>query len=60
MKKTILLILVYYAHASYAQLGGFVDDDIELGGDIFSDFSEEITEKEMAEDERFYRLWKIF
>ena len=45
---------------SYAQLGGFVDDDIELGGDIFSDFSEDITEKEMAEDERFYRYGRFF
>jgi len=60
MKKTIILLLILIGQSSYAQLGGFVDDDIELGGDIFSDFSEDITEKEMAEDERFYRYGRFF
>ena len=53
MKKTTIILLFIFSQLALAQVGGFVDDDIELGGDIFSDFSEDITEKEMARTRGF-------
>ena len=60
MKKLILSLLFLINSPVMAQMGDFMDDDIELGSDIFSDFSEDITQKEMAEDERFYRYGRFF
>ena len=36
------------------------DDDLNLGGDIFTDFSEELDEAHMVEEERFYRYGRFF
>ena len=36
------------------------DDDLNVGGDIFSDFNEDIDSTRMAEDERFYRYGRFF
>ena len=60
MKELILSLLFLINSPVMAQMGDFMDDDIELGSDIFSDFSEDITQKEMAEDERFYRYGRFF
>ena len=60
MKKLFLTLLFLINSPVMAQMGDFMDDDIELGSDIFSDFSEDITQKEMAEDERFYRYGRFF
>lgn len=35
-------------------------DDLNIGGDIFSDFNEELEDKRMMEDERFYRYGRFF
>ena len=48
----------------FAQGGESIDnidsDDLNIGGDIFTDFSEEIVGAQMAEDERFYRFGRFF
>lgn len=36
------------------------EDDLNIGGDIFSDFNEDIESTQMAEDERFYRYGRFF
>lgn len=38
----------------------FGDDDLDIGGDIFSDFNEELEDTNMMEDERFYRYGRFF
>lgn len=36
------------------------DDDLNVGGDIFTDFSEDIENAKVVEDERFYRYGRFF
>lgn len=36
------------------------DDDLNIGGDIFSDFSEDIESQQIAEDERYFRYGRFF
>lgn len=36
------------------------DDDLNVGGDIFSDFNEDVESAKVAEDERFYRYGRFF
>jgi hypothetical protein len=36
------------------------DDDLSVGGDIFTDFSEDVENARVAEDERFYRYGRFF
>lgn len=36
------------------------EDNLNVGGDIFSDFNEDIESTQMAEDERFYRYGRFF
>ncbi len=36
------------------------DDDLNIGGDIFTDFSEDVENAKMVEDERFYRYGRFF
>lgn len=36
------------------------DDDLNIGGDIFSDFNEDIDDAKLVEDERFYRYGRFF
>jgi hypothetical protein len=35
------------------------DDDLNIGGDIFTDFSEDIEDAKVTEDERFYRFGRF-
>ena len=66
--KTILpLLLLLSVSASHAQFGGELsnpfnggDDDLEIGGDIFSDFNEDLDTNKVLEDERFYRYGRFF
>ena len=57
LKIIFLSILFAFSTSGFSQI---MDEDLELGSDIFSDFSEDITEKEMSEDERFYRYGRFF
>lgn len=36
------------------------DDDLNIGGDIFTDFSEDLENAKVVEDERFYRFGRFF
>ncbi len=36
------------------------DDDLNVGGDIFNDFNEEVEDAKLVEDERFYRYGRFF
>lgn len=36
------------------------DDDLNVGGDIFTDFNEDIESAKLVEDERFYRYGRFF
>ncbi|MCO4793507.1 MAG: hypothetical protein KC493_07340 [Bacteriovoracaceae bacterium] len=41
-------------------LNNIEDDDLNIGGDIFSDFNESLDEAQVVEDERFYRYGRFF
>ena len=69
MKKIFVVLLlslfVTYPSDSYSQEAAndiFTadDDDLNVGGDIFTDFNEDIESTKMAEDERFYRYGRFF
>jgi hypothetical protein len=36
------------------------DDDLNVGGDIFNDFNEDVENAKLVEDERFYRYGRFF
>jgi len=36
------------------------DDDLNVGGDIFTDFNEDVENAKLVEDERFYRYGRFF
>ncbi|MEH0861352.1 hypothetical protein [Halobacteriovorax sp. DPLXC-1] len=36
------------------------DDDLNIGGDIFSDFNEDLQEQQIYEDERYYKYGRFF
>lgn len=67
----ILLLLSFILSLSlgvpqkvYAQDGNDIfaadDDDLNIGGDIFTDFNEELENSKVVEDERFYRFGRFF
>tara|TARA_Y100000782_G_scaffold21482_1_gene23305 strand:+ start:76282 stop:77103 length:822 start_codon:yes stop_codon:yes gene_type:complete len=70
IKKIFLLpffaSLLLLPSLAQAQVGVAVDpfaveeDDLNIGGDIFSDFNEDIESAQIAEDERFYRYGRFF
>jgi len=66
MKKKQLYILIFLCLSlgskAFAQMqGGFDDvDDLNVGGDIFSDFNEDLEASQVMEDERFYRYSRFF
>ena len=37
-----------------------MEDDFNVGGDIFSDFNEDLESSQVMEDERFYRYSRFF
>lgn len=58
-------LLTLHAPLIYAQEGGndiFAadDDDLNIGGDIFTDFNEDVENTKLVEDERFYRYGRFF
>lgn len=69
MKKcwAILIILFVFnltPKISWAQDGNDIfaadDDDLNVGGDIFTDFNEDMENAKVIEDERFYRFGRFF
>jgi len=63
-KLALLLILAIMSLGSFAQSNDQVmqelDDDTLSGGDIFSDFNEDLESSQVLEDERFYRYGRFF
>lgn len=59
MKKLWICLLLSFvtfsASAQFSPRDFETDDDLELGGDIFSDFNEDLEAAQVMEDERFYR-----
>jgi hypothetical protein len=74
MKKTLFLNIFFalllianlgvpnLAHGQEAANDIFAadDDDLNVGGDIFTDFSEDVESAKVVEDERFYRYGRFF
>lgn len=62
MYKIIFLLLISLTQlSSFAQAGMIgADDDPNVGGDIFSDFNEDLEESQIYEDERYYKYGRFF
>ena len=62
ISKAIVAITVLYSLTAQAQFdaGNFGDEDLDLGGDIFKDFNEDLEATQVMEDERFYRYGRFF
>ncbi len=58
--KLIYLLLLTLSLTLSAQDTIQFDDDITVGGDIFSDFNEDLEATQVMEDERFYRYSRFF
>jgi len=65
LKLIILLAATFLAGLAFADNSGILetdvfDDDMTIGGDIFSDFNEDIDVSQVAEHERYYRYGRFF
>lgn len=72
MKKQLIIFFIlaifggvfHSSPMAFAQEGNDIfaadDDDLNIGGDIFSDFNEELENSKTVEDERFYRFGRFF
>ncbi len=59
----LLGLLAIHAGPVRAQemdMGDVDEDDLNVGGDIFNDFNEDIENTQVMEDERFYRYGRFF
>jgi hypothetical protein len=62
-RRLLLTIFTLLCSSSiYAQGINFDmdDDDLNIGGDIFSDFNEDLENSKILEDERFYKYGRFF
>ncbi len=69
MKKFLLLLILLISMASPTgaraqdannDIFSADDDDLNVGGDIFTDFTEDVENSKIVEDERFYRFGRFF
>ena len=72
MKKCLILLFICLSLASFLtsktafaqeasnDIFAADDDDLNVGGDIFSDFNEDVDNAKLVEDERFYRYGRFF
>jgi hypothetical protein len=61
----LMILLLNLSSPLHAQFGDSDDlpideGDLNVGGDIFSDFNEDLDSTQIAEDERFYRYGRYF
>ncbi len=62
----VTLGLIFSLESAFAQFGPesdimeSMDDDLSIGGDIFSDFNQDLEASQVLEDERFYRYGRFF
>jgi len=63
-KALFFLSLLLSLQSTFAQEGNDIfaadDDDLNIGGDIFTDFNEDVDNAKIVEDERFYRFGRFF
>ncbi|MFZ4714881.1 MAG: hypothetical protein ACOYL6_14275 [Bacteriovoracaceae bacterium] len=57
---TLFLSLPLRAQVNPADIVNEMDEDLNIGGDIFSDFNEDVESAQVLEDERFYRYSRFF
>lgn len=62
MKHYIVLFFVLFSIHARAQFknNGVLEDDLNVGGDIFTDFNEDLQDSQVLEDERFYRYGRFY
>jgi hypothetical protein len=69
MKKYLILLSLIIvsilpfgtlAQVSSQDIFSSEDDDLQIGGDIFSDFNEDMEASKVLEDERFYRFGRFY
>lgn len=66
MKKLLIILLLLiscervFPQESTNDIFAADDDDLNVGGDIFTDFNEDIESAKVVEDERFYRFGRFF
>jgi hypothetical protein len=64
MKNLLLILLTLFSLSAFAQSTDQamqeIEDDLEPGSDIFSDFNEDLESAQVLEDERFYRYGRFF
>ena len=69
MKKILILsifttLTFYSGHLRAQEAANDIfsadDDDLNVGGDIFNDFNEDVEDAKLVEDERFYRYGRFF
>lgn len=65
MKKILIIFILFISFNALGQdslndIFSADDDDLNIGGDIFTDFSEDIENAKVVEDERFYRFGRFF
>lgn len=65
IKSILVSLLLLASFQTYAQLDSAAvldieDDDLNVGGDIFTDFNEDIDASKVMEDERYYAHGRFF
>lgn len=64
MHKFLFFLFIIFPVISYGQLStdpfAGDSDDLNIGGDIFSDFNEDLEATQVMEDERFFRYGRFF
>jgi len=64
LKIFLLLLPLLFSSALFAQsneqIFQEIEDDLNPGGDIFTDFNEDLESAQVLEDERFYRYGRFF
>jgi len=58
--KIFLIIFLSLNVLAQSDFQGIDDDDLNIGGDIFSDFNEDLEDTQIMEDERFFKYGRFF
>ena len=59
-KILILTLLCVTVSAQGSGFSGLNEDDLNIGGDIFSDYNEDLEDTQIMEDERFFKYGRFF
>lgn len=58
--STVFIIGAQITSFAQGSFSGIEDDDLNIGGDIFSDFNEDLEDTQVMEDERFFKYGRFF